>query len=153
MGAGGRGFESRYPDKRESYIGMTLFRNFSSIILRCHTGELFEYPVEVVRSVESYFVSDFLYAFLAVGKKFDGSGNALLVQITVEVNAGVMQQAAEVPDGKAESFGYLFDFQILMGMLYQVFQYRSDTFVVWNYLSSKMIYGRMIPKAFIGIFI
>ena len=119
---------------------MTLFRNFSSIILRCHTGELFEYPVEVVRSVESYFVNDFLYAFLAVGKKFDGSGNALLVQITVEVNAGVMQQAAEVPDGKAESFGYLFDFQILMGMLYQVFQYRSVTFVVWNYLCFQQVF-------------
>lgn len=98
-----------------------------------HSGYLFEDPVEVSGDVEADLIGYLLHVFLSVGGQFDGTDDALAVQVVAEMDAGCIEQPAEVADRQSELCSHVSYLEFLLQVVGHVFQYGRKTGVVRQY--------------------
>lgn len=110
---------------------------FPAEFSRCASGNLLEYPVETAGGVESRAVCDFSQGNVSLGHQFYGLGDAVCVDTVGKSYAGLLEEAAEVSLGVAETTGQFAHSQLFVAVPGNVVENGPYAVVVGNEAESQ----------------
>lgn len=110
---------------------------FPTEFSRCTSGNLLEYAVETAGGIESRAVCDFSQGNVSLGHQFYGLGDAVCVDTVGKSYAGLLEEAAEVSLGVAETAGQFAHSQLFVAVPGNVVENGPYAVVVGNEAESQ----------------